>query len=32
MTSAPAAPRLLVVEDDEAIAQGLVFNLERARG
>lgn len=29
MTSAPAAPRLLVVEDDEAIAQGLVFNLER---
>lgn len=29
MTAPPAAPRVLVVEDDEAIAQGLVFNLER---
>jgi DNA-binding response OmpR family regulator len=27
--SEPQPPRLLVVEDDEAIAQGLVFNLER---
>jgi DNA-binding response OmpR family regulator len=25
----PAVPRVLVVEDDEAIAQGLIFNLER---
>ena len=29
MTAPPAAPRVLVVEDDDAIAQGLVFNLER---
>jgi len=27
--SEPAVPRVLVVEDEEAIAQGLVFNLER---
>ena len=27
--SEPPASRVLVVEDDEAIAQGLVFNLER---
>jgi DNA-binding response OmpR family regulator len=27
--SDPATPRILVVEDEEAIAQGLVFNLQR---